>query len=162
MCAAHRTVSKLCVVSGAPKRTRRMVNAGVARSVVKVSEINAVCYVYIRSRQQCKCIRGDTKHTTALLDNPGSPFPWCWRRRPAPPTPPPVVPDPAPAPAPAPAPEPVPAAPVPAGGKQTTTNTTCSAASSCKSPPNSATGSATRAANLAASRRRSATGCRSE
>jgi hypothetical protein len=41
MCAAQRTVSALCVVSGAPKRTRRMDRTGVARRKVRVRERRA-------------------------------------------------------------------------------------------------------------------------
>ena len=41
MCAAQRSVSRLCVVNGAPKRTRRIERMGVARRVVNVSEIKA-------------------------------------------------------------------------------------------------------------------------
>jgi hypothetical protein len=38
MCAAQRRVSKWWVVSGAPKRTRRIARTGVARRVVSVRE----------------------------------------------------------------------------------------------------------------------------
>jgi hypothetical protein len=44
MCAAHKTVCAVCVVKGAPKRTRRRDRTGVPRKKVNVRAMNAAYY----------------------------------------------------------------------------------------------------------------------